>query len=85
METGLQNAGFTSQPTLSPGMQHTLPDGTTVRIVDANGPSVERAVFQNANGQPANPLTNAPPQPPNPKPANCTQQARAQTHIELGP
>ena len=66
-------------------MQYTLPDGTTVRIMDANGPNVERAVFQNANGQPVSPFTGTPPQPPNPKPANWTQQARAQTHIELGP
>jgi len=46
------------------GVQFTLPDGTRVRVMQPDGRSPRRASFENANGQPIDPTTGKPPQPP---------------------
>lgn len=66
MAAGLDDAGFPSVPTRAPGTEYTLPDGSTVRLMEPSGPAGRRASFENANGGPINPFTGKP--PPNPPP-----------------
>ncbi|MCA1195768.1 DUF6531 domain-containing protein [Saccharopolyspora sp. 6V] len=84
MESGFQDAGFSSQPTQSPGTQYTMPDGSLVRVMDASGQAPERASFTNANGGPVDGTTGKPVQPP----PGLTKGQRAayireRTHVEL--
>jgi len=86
LEEGFQNAGFPSTPTRSPGVQYTLPDGTTVRVMQAAGPAPRRASFENALGQPVNAFTGAVPQPPiGVVGAAWKQMFRELIHVELTP
>jgi filamentous hemagglutinin len=49
-------AGYPTKPVVSPtsgnvvGTQYTLPDGSRVRVMQADGRSPQRASFENANG-----------------------------------
>ena len=85
LEEGLQNVATSTQPANSPGTIYNLADGTSVRVMEAKGPNVERAIYQDTNGNPVNPFTGNPPQPPKRVPPNWTQEFRDQTHVELNP
>jgi len=86
LEAGLQEAGFPSRPTVSPGVEYTLSDGSLVRIMQPSGQAPLRASFTNANGGPINPFTGKPPQlPPGLTAAQRRAWVRALTHIELQP
>lgn len=54
MKEGFEKAGFPSKDTQSAGKEYTLPDGNSVRTMEASGEQGKRAVFQNKNGQPVN-------------------------------
>lgn len=87
MAAGFDEAGFPSASTRAPGTQYTLPDGSTVRLMEPSGPAGRRASFENANGGPINPFTGKP--PPNPPPglsrADRPEWVRNQTHVEQSP
>lgn len=85
MAAGFDRAGFPSHPTASPGTEYQLPDGTKVRLMQPAGPAPLRASFTNANGQPINPFTGKPVQPPAPPGMTMKQWVRANTHIEQKP
>jgi len=85
LEQGFQDAGFPTSPAESPGTIYHFPDGTSARVMEANGPNVVRVIFQDTGGHPVSPFTGKPPQPPRPKPQNWTQQYRDETHVELNP
>ena len=69
---------------------YALPDGSTARVMPASPQNPLRTVFQNANGEPVNPLTGKPPQPiirpitPDDKKA-WKAEARSLTHFEQEP
>ena len=58
MIANFESAGYPSKPVVSPtsgnvvGTQYTLPDGSRVRVMQADGRSPQRASFENANGGP---------------------------------
>jgi len=84
LETGFQNAGFTSFQTNSQGVGYVLPNGNTVRIMEPAGKAPLRASFSNANGGPINPFTGTPPQPPKTiSPSERKIFVRQYTHLEL--
>ncbi|MFG5864279.1 two-partner secretion domain-containing protein [Metapseudomonas sp. CR1201] len=89
MIANFETAGYPSKPVVSPtsgnvvGTQYTLPDGSRVRVMQADGRSPQRASFENANGGPIDPTTGKPPQPP--KGLSKTERKqwiRERTHIE---
>lgn len=89
MIANFETAGYPSKPVVSPtsgkvvGMQYTLPDGSRVRVMQADGRSPQRASFENANGGPIDPTTGKPPQPPKGlSKAERKQWIRERTHIE---
>lgn len=87
LEEGFQKAEFPSTPTTrGVGTQYTLPDGTTVRVMEPAGPAPLRASFENAGGNPINPFTGKPAQPPPGVSGEAwTAQFRDLTHVELQP
>jgi hypothetical protein len=86
LEGGLQDAGFPANAATAPGMEHELPDGTLVRIMEPSGQAPLRASFTNENGGPINPFTGKPVQPPlGLSPAERLAYVRSYTHLELGP
>ncbi|MDA5094059.1 hypothetical protein O2N63_08145 [Aliiroseovarius sp. KMU-50] len=89
MVSEFEDAGYQSKPVVSPtsgklvGKQYTLPDGSKVRVMDPDGRNPRRASFENSNGQPIDPRTGKPPQPPsNLTRAERKQYVRSRTHIE---
>ncbi|MFU4579941.1 two-partner secretion system putative hemagglutinin TpsA2 [Pseudomonas aeruginosa] len=89
MIANFETAGYPSKPVVSPtsgnvvGTQYTLPDGSRVRVMQADGRSPQRASFENANGGPIDPTTGKPPQPPKGlSKAERKQWIRERTHIE---
>ncbi|WP_298837962.1 hypothetical protein [uncultured Salinicola sp.] len=89
MIANFETAGYPSKSVVSPtsgkvvGTQYTLPDGSRVRVMQADGRSLQRASFENANGGPIDPVTGKPPQPPKGlSKAERKQWIRARTHIE---
>ncbi|MEL6201811.1 MAG: RHS repeat-associated core domain-containing protein [Pseudomonadota bacterium] len=87
-EKSLKDAGLPQTPVKSPtsgnivGTQYTLPNGNKVRVMQADGRNEPRASFTNNNGQPIDPRTGKPPQPPR---GLSTQErksyVRSRTHI----
>ncbi len=89
MIADFEAAGYPSKPVVSPtsgnvvGTQYALPDGSRVRVMQADGRSPQRASFENANGGPVDPTTGKPPQPPQGlSKAERKQWIRERTHIE---
>jgi len=89
MLSDFNKAGYPTKPVISPtsgkqvGTQYTLPDGTRVRVMQADGRNPMRASFENANGGPIDPTTGKPPQPPpGLTAAQRKQWARQKTHLE---
>lgn len=83
-ESGLQDAGFPSTATRSPGTQHTFPDGNTVRIMEASGTNPTRAVFENPSGARIDPFTGKQPRvPAGMKGAEARAFTMERSHIEL--
>ncbi|MEL7936947.1 DUF637 domain-containing protein, partial [Pseudomonas delhiensis] len=89
MIANFEAAGYPSKSVVSPtsgkvvGTQYTLPDGSRVRVMQADGRSPQRASFENANGGPIDPTTGKPPQPPKGlSNAERKQWIRERTHIE---
>ncbi len=70
MIADFESAGYPTKPVVSPtsgkvvGTQYILPDGSRVRVMQADGRSPQRASFENHNGGPVDPTTGKPPQPP---------------------
>ena len=95
MAAGFDEAGFPKRPTAgagSPGTEYTLPDGSTVRLMEPSDQAPRRASFENANGQPVDPFTGKPvPNPPGGiekagfTKAEWTEYVRSRTHVEQGP
>jgi hypothetical protein len=86
MQAGFDSAGFPSVPTRSPGTHYTLPDGSSVRLMQPSGQAPLRASFENASGNAVNPFSGKPPQPP----AGLTRAERldyirSRTHVEQTP
>ena len=83
MRQGFDDAGFPSTPTRAPGIEHTLPDGSKVRTMEPTANAPRRASFTNANGQPIDPATGKPPQPPRGLTAEQRREyVRQRTHVE---
>src|SRR5450830_289383 len=89
MIADFEAAGDLTKPVVSPtsgnvvGTQYILPDGSRVRVMQADGRSPQRASFENANGGPVDPTTGKPPQPPQGlSKAERKQWIRERTHIE---
>ncbi|MQT63648.1 filamentous hemagglutinin N-terminal domain-containing protein [Pseudomonas sp. FSL R10-0056] len=89
MIANFETAGYPTKPVVSPtsgnvvGTQYILPDGSRVRVMQADGRSPRRASFENANGGPVDPTTGNPPQPPQGlSKAERKQWIRKRTHIE---
>ncbi len=89
MMADFEAAGYPAKPVVSPtsgnvvGTQYILPDGSRVRVMQADGRSPQRASFENANGGPVDPTTGKPPQPPQGlSKAERKQWIRERTHIE---
>jgi len=89
MIADFEAAGYPTKPVVSPtsgnvvGTQYILPDGSRVRVMQADGRSPQRASFENANGGPVDPTTGKPPQPPQGlSKAERKQWIRERTHIE---
>lgn len=85
MAAGLEDAGLPSSPTRAPGTEYTLPDGSKVRLMEPSGQAPRRASFTNANGQPINPFTGKPVQPPAPPGMSVKDWVRLLTHVEQTP
>jgi hypothetical protein len=87
LEDGFQRGGFPSESTKSPGTKYTLPDGSSVRVMEPAGQADSRASFTNKNGGPISPFTGKPVQPPNEIKGTPEgkQYVRDRTHIPLGP
>lgn len=82
----MQRAGLPQVETSSPGVQYTLPDGDLVRVMAPTVNAHSRASFTNANGQPINPFTSKPVQPPlGLSKADRLEYVRERTHVTLGP
>ena len=81
MAAGFSEAGFPATPTRAPGVEYTLPDLTKVRLMEASGEAPMRASFTNAIGQPINPFTGKPVQPPAPAGLTMQEWVRAVTHV----
>ncbi|MNY03956.1 hypothetical protein D3C86_1366050 [compost metagenome] len=77
---GFDAAGFPSQPTNSPGTQHTLPNGNTVRLMEPSGAAPRRASFENSNGGPVNSDGRTVQPPRGLTPAERREYVRARTH-----
>ena len=82
MREGFDAAGFASSPTRSPGMEHTLPDGSSVRTMEASGQAPRRASFENANGGPVNADGKAVQPPQGMTRAERKDYVRERTHVE---
>ncbi|WP_321834260.1 hemagglutinin repeat-containing protein [Pseudomonas kulmbachensis] len=89
MIADFEAAGYPTKPVVSPtsgnvvGTQYILPDGSRVRVMQADGRSPQRASFENANGGPVDPTTGKPPQPPQGlSKAERKQWIRERTHIK---
>ncbi|MEN8638242.1 DUF637 domain-containing protein [Pseudomonas sichuanensis] len=89
MIADFESAGYPKKPVVSPasgkvvGTQYILPDGSRVRVMQADGRSPQRASFENSNGGPVDPTTGKPPQPPQGlSKAERKQWIRERTHIE---
>jgi filamentous hemagglutinin len=89
MIADFEAAGYPTKPVVSPtsgnvvGTQYILPDGSRVRVMQADGRSPQRASFENANGGPVDPTTGKPPQPPQGlSKSERKQWIRERTHIE---
>ena len=89
MIADFEAAGYPTKPVISPtsgnvvGTQYILPDGSRVRVMQADGRSPQRASFENSNGGPVDPTTGKPPQPPQGlSKAERKQWIRERTHIE---
>ncbi|WP_138737912.1 hypothetical protein [Pseudomonas sp. FSL W7-0098] len=89
MIANFETAGYPTKQVVSPtsgnvvGTQYILPDGSRVRVMQADGRSPRRASFENANGGPVDPTTGNPPQPPQGlSKAERKQWIRKRTHIE---
>ncbi len=83
MRQGFNAAGFPSRPTRAPGIEYTLPDGSRVRTMEPSGQAPRRASFENAHGQPIDPWTGKPPQPPSGLSRGARRQfVRDRTHME---
>ncbi|HEY9290349.1 MAG TPA: polymorphic toxin-type HINT domain-containing protein, partial [Microlunatus sp.] len=83
LEQGFQDAGLPSQPTASPGTEYTMPDGTSVRVMDPSGQAPQRASFENGNGQPVDMDGNTPQPPKGLTKGQRKQWVRDRTHVEL--
>ena len=82
MRQGFDDAGFSSKPTQSPGIERTLPDGSKVRTMEPSGPAPRRASFENANGQPVTPDGTVPQPSHGMTKAERKQFVRDRTHVE---
>ena len=89
MIASFEKAGYSSKPVISPtsgkivGVQYIMPDGSRVRVMQADGRSPQRGSFENANGGPIDPTAGKPPQPPKGlSKAERKQWIREKTHIE---
>jgi len=85
MREGFDAAGFPSRETRSPGVEHTLQDGSTVRTMEPSGDAPRRASFENANGGPVNPDGRTPQPPRGLTAAERREWVRQRTHVEQGP
>jgi hypothetical protein len=83
LEEGFQDAGLGSQPTASPGTEYTMPDGSSVRVMDPAGSAPQRASFENGNGQPVDIDGNTPQPPKGLTKGERKQWVRERTHVEL--
>ncbi|MCG7537923.1 RHS repeat-associated core domain-containing protein [Pseudoalteromonas sp. OOF1S-7] len=65
------------------GIKHHMPDGGIVRTMEPTKYAGRRASFTNKNGEPVNPFTGKPPQPPRGlTKAERKQFVRSRTHVE---
>ena len=86
MAAGFDDAGFSSRPTVSPGKEYTLPDGTKARLMEPSGQAPRRVSFESSNGGPIDPFTGKPVQPlPGLTRAERLEYVRARTHVEQTP
>jgi RHS repeat-associated protein len=89
---GFDAAGFPAKPTDSAGMEYTLPDGKSVRLMEPTKNAPRRASFEDGKSGPINPFTGKPPQPPKKWPngtpltaAERKKWVRDRTHVEQTP
>ena len=83
MRQGCNAAGFPARPTRAPGIEYTLPDGSSVRTPDPSGQAPRRASFAHAHGPPIAPWTGKPPPPPSGLARGARRQfGRDRTHME---
>jgi RHS repeat-associated protein len=85
MRNGFDAAGFSSAPTRSSGTEHTLPDGGSVRTMEASGQAPRRASFENSNGQPVDPDGRAVQPPKGLSRGERREYVRERTHVEQEP
>ena len=68
------------------GIEHTIPDSRRVRTMEPTKYAPRRASFENSNGQPIDPFTGKPPQPPRGmSKADRKQFVRKRIHVEPEP
>lgn len=84
LQKGFDSAGFPAKPADKDGTIYTLPDGTTVRVMEPSGQAPLRASFDK-NNSPISPFTGKPVHPPKglTKPER-QDYVRSRTHVELG-
>ncbi|MCP4696234.1 MAG: hypothetical protein GY862_05220 [Gammaproteobacteria bacterium] len=83
MRKGFEDAGFPSRVLGGKGTEYTMPDGSRARLMEPTQYAPRRTSFENANGQPIDPFTGKPPQPPRAMSrAERKEYVRKRTHVE---